>query len=285
MTQPKNGAASARIFPSVDTVPGYRKVAQIIEAEIVEGRLKVGELLPTEGDLAEQLGVHRSTIREGIRAMENAGLVRRAGGKRLIVTVPDSSSLAWVNSRALGLSKVSFRELWELQMEVEPFAAQLAAERATDELVGRLVASIRSVEDRLDDDQAVIAHDIAFHNLVAEASSNKALCLSVAPMGVLLFSATIDLYRKVPQARHRLIEAHRRIARAIASHDASDARLWMEKHIRDFRRGYEVGGMDMEKPISLDADARRALLSGEGVVAVTGDRARSRHEAYGRPVD
>src|SRR5690606_16053165 len=155
--------------------------------------LKIGDLLPIESDLAEQLGVNRSTIREGIRALENSGLLRRAGGKRLVIAVPDSSAVTWANSRAMGLNKVSFQELWELQMELEPFAAQLAAQRIDDEHSKRLLGSVRWLEDNLSNDRAVIDHDIAFHNLIAEASGNRALCLSVAPIGMLLFSATVEL--------------------------------------------------------------------------------------------
>lgn len=248
-------AADVQIFPAIESVPGYRKVAQIIEAEIIKGSLQVGSLLPIESDLAEQLGVNRSTIREGIRALENSGLLKRAGGKRLMVTAPDSAAIARANSRAMGLNRISFQELWELQMELEPFAARLAAERIGDEHSAKLLESVGWLEGNLSDDRAVIEHDIAFHNLIAEASGNRALCLSAAPIGMLLFSATVELYRNVPRARHRLLEAHKAIADAIVTHDSEQAGLWMSRHIRDFRRGYETGGLAMDAPISLDTGA------------------------------
>jgi len=249
--------ASGHVLPSIDTMPGYRKVAQIIEGEILRGALKVGDLLPIESDLAEQLGVNRSTIREGIRALENAGLLRRAEAKRLVIAAPDSTAVARANSRAMGLNKVSFQELWELQMELEPFAAQLAAERIDEQLAERLLSSVRELEENLNSDEAVIDHDVTFHNLVAEASGNRALCLSAAPIGMLLFSATVELYRNVPRARHRLLEAHKAIADAIVRHDEQEARRWMARHIQDFRRGYEAGGLAMDAPITLDPRAFR----------------------------
>jgi DNA-binding FadR family transcriptional regulator len=245
------------VLPALNTAPGYKRVAQLIEAEILEGRIKVGDLLPIEGDLAEQLGVHRSTVREGIRALENAGLVKRAGGKRLMVTIPDSTALTWANTRAMGLQKVSFRELWELQMELEPFCAQLAAERVTDEMKQALRDNIEHLEKHIEDDDAVIAGDMEFHTLVATIANNRALSLALAPIGVLLFSATVKLYQRVPQARHRLLEAHQEIVRAIVGGDAQTARLWMSRHIADFRRGYETGGFDMDAAIELDARALR----------------------------
>lgn len=248
-------STSSHVLPLIESVPGYRKVAQIIEAEILKGALKVGDLLPIETELAEQLGVNRSTIREGIRALENSGLLKRAGAKRLMIAVPDSTEIARVNSRAMGLGKITFQELWELQMELEPFAAQLAAQRIDAELSERLLASVHMLEENLANDEAVIDHDIAFHNLVAEASGNRAVCLSAAPIGMLLFSATVELYRNVSRARHRLLEAHQQIAAAITSHDVENARIWMARHIQDFKRGYEAGGLAMDAPIAFDPRA------------------------------
>lgn len=242
-------------LPSLDTTPGYKRVADLIEREIVTGRIKAGELLPIEGDLATQLGVHRSTVREGIRSLENSGLIRRVGGKRLMVSVPDASAVAGYNTRVMALRKISFFELWEVQMELEPFCADLAAARITSELADLLMVSISDLEKNLDNDRSVIRHDIDFHRLIARAAGNAALELSVDPIGSLLFSATLELYQKVPPARHRLLAAHRAIAEAVCAGDRQTARDWMAKHIRDFRRGYLVAGLNLDDPIKLDPES------------------------------
>ncbi|WP_173934002.1 FadR/GntR family transcriptional regulator [Chelativorans sp. Marseille-P2723] len=244
-------------LPVLDTAPGYKRVADLIEREIVGGRIKPGDMLPTEIELAAQLGVHRSTVREGIRSLENSGLIKRVGGKRLIVSVPEQSAVAWYNTRAMALRKVSFFELWEVQMEIEPFCADLAAARITDQLADEMRESLRRLEENLEDDEAVIAHDIEFHRIIARAARNGALELSVEPVSVLLFSATTTLYQKVPPARHRLLQAHKTIADAICARDRDAAREWMTKHIRDFRRGYLIAGLSMDAPITLDPRAMR----------------------------
>jgi DNA-binding FadR family transcriptional regulator len=56
----------------------------------------------------------------------------------------------------------------------------------------------------------------------------------------------------VPAARHRLLQAHRAIGAAVLAGDPDEAECWMERHIRDFRRGYEIGGLNMNAPIKLD---------------------------------
>ena len=61
------------IFDAIESMPNYRRVTLAIEEQIVSGKMKPGDPFPTEQDLAEQLGVNRSTLREGLRALENAG--------------------------------------------------------------------------------------------------------------------------------------------------------------------------------------------------------------------
>ncbi|MBD1544901.1 FadR/GntR family transcriptional regulator [Roseibium aggregatum] len=239
------------ILGQIDKDPGYIRVAKAIEAEIVAGRLKVGELLPTEAELSGLLGVNRSTVREGIRALENAALVRRGDGKRLVISAPEPHVITKVNTRAMRMMRVSFLELWEVQMKLEPFAAQLAAEHRTSDQADALQANVAELKANLDDDDFIIRSDVEFHRLISEAGGNPVLSLATAPVGQLLYSATVDLYARVPQARHRLAAAHEAIARAIADGDAHESERWAARHIQDFKRGYEVGGFDMTAPLPM----------------------------------
>lgn len=240
---------SAPILPPLQNLPGYRRVAELIETEILEGRISPGDLLPTEAELASQLGVNRSTVREGIRALENADLLRRVGAKRLMVTIPTARSVAQATARAIGMRRVSFRDLWEVQMQLEPFVARLAAERAGEEHKAALSANVEQMTNLIDSDRDIIFLDIEFHRLVAQATGNVPLMLSQEPINTLLYSATLKLYERVPAARHRLLDSHRTISSAILTGDAETAELWAAKHIQDFRRGYEIAGVDLDAPI------------------------------------
>ena len=248
--------ATAVHLDPIDSAPGYRRVAEALEGQILSGRLKPGDLLPTEGELAAQLGVHRSTIREGIRALESTGLVRRAGAKRLMVTVPDRREVIWAVTRALGLGGITFPELWELMMEMEPAIARLAAGRLSPELERRLRDNLRRTEEQLYDDEALVQLDVEFHRLLAEATRNRALAMQADSIGLLLHSATDQLYRRSPRARFRLLEAHRHVVEAAIAGDAKTAETWMRKHIQDFRRGYIVAGMDFKGPIRFRSQGR-----------------------------
>ncbi len=92
------------VFEKLDVLPAYRVVAEAIENNIVLGRLKVGDRLPSETELASQFGVHRSTVREGIRLLEESGLVARVGRTTLEVTLPHFQDLGTRASRALTMA-------------------------------------------------------------------------------------------------------------------------------------------------------------------------------------
>ncbi len=250
---------AVRLDP-IDSAPGYRRVADALEGQILSGRLKPGDLLPTENELAAQLGVHRSTIREGIRALENSGLVKRAGAKRLVVSVPERAEVVWSVTRALGLGGITFPELWELLMAMEPAIARLATGRVSPELAEQLKANLRLTEERLYDDDALVELDVEFHNLLAAATRNRALALQQAPVTLMLHSATDQLYRRSPRARFRLLEAHRHVLEAVLADDADTAESWMRRHIQDFRRGYIVAGMDFKGPIRFARQVRPQRL-------------------------
>ena len=116
----------------LDDHPAYRQIANVIEQRIVGRSLRTGDPLPSETDLARQFGVNRSTIREAIRELETHGLLGRVRGeKRLRVTRPEPRRVSSGVSRALALHDVTFLELWEAMMAIEPVAAQYAAARRT----------------------------------------------------------------------------------------------------------------------------------------------------------
>ena len=75
---------------------------------------------------------------------------------------------------------------------------------------------------------------------VADASGNRVLALSQAPINALMVPALRSMVERVPQARQRILEAQARILEAIRLRRADQARSWMEKHIRDFRRGHDL---------------------------------------------
>jgi len=238
-------------FAKLNVPAAYQVVSRELRRSIVSGDLKPGDQLPSEAELAEQFGVNRSTVREGIRQLENDGFVRREGRKRLSVSVPTSSDLAPRASRALVMHQVTFRELWEVARVLEPACAALAARHRTDEQAAALTGIIARTRDAIRTASWSTRLDTEFHAVVAEGTGNRAFLLSREPVGLLLYPAFETLHPLLPQALGRMLEAHDRIATAIAAGDAAEAELWMRKHIVDFRRGWEMAHLSMDAPVSL----------------------------------
>ena len=229
------------LFGPLQDSPAYRQIANQIEQRIVERSLRAGDALPSETDLARQFGVNRSTIREAIRELETHGLLGRGRGeKRLRVTRPEPRTISTGISRALALHDVTFLELWEAMMAIEPAAAEYAATRRTTAQLQQLTRAAANFKRAATDTVTAVAAVTEFFTAVAQASGNRVLSLSQAPLNQLLEAALTLMIDRVPQARSRIEVAQEKITSAIKLKKPDQARLWMEKHIRDFKRGYDL---------------------------------------------
>jgi GntR family transcriptional repressor for pyruvate dehydrogenase complex len=241
-------------FEKLRGVPAYRLVVDAIRDDILNGRIKPGERIPSETSLAAQLGVNRSTVREGMRLLEEAGFVRhRPGGKRRYAAEPPRSSAegALDVNVAPALRAVTFIEYWEIVMALEPTAAALAARRAVPADIAALAKNLYRTRDAVRTKQSVTQLDREFHHLVANAAHNRALLAAAYPLRRGIFYPALEAVMERMNADERLLVAHETIFDAIRLHDETRAREWMEKHIVDFRRGYELANLDITSIVAL----------------------------------
>ncbi len=237
-------------FDQIALTPAYRRVADAISERILSRTLREGERLPPETELARQLGVNRSTVREALRELECSGLLeRRPGSKRMTVTRPQHRAIAKDVSRALALHDVTFLEVWTALTEFEPPVAESAARSRTAADLEHLAA----VRARFDAENAVtdkaVLHTAEFFRALGAATHNQVFALVHEPLIELLEPSLRDMIDQVPQARSRIAAAQRRLLEALERRDPEAARQWMARHIRDFRKGYELAGIDLRHRI------------------------------------
>jgi GntR family transcriptional regulator, transcriptional repressor for pyruvate dehydrogenase complex len=240
-------------FEKLRGVPAYRLVVDAIRDDIINGRIKPGERIPSEAGLAAQFGVHRSTVREGMRLLEEAGFViHRPGGKRRYAAEPPrpSAEAPDVNV-APALRAVTFIEYWEICMALEPTAAALAARRAVPADIAALAENVDRNREAVRLNQSVTQLDREFHHLVANAAHNRALLAAAYPLRRGVFYPALEAVMETMKAKERSLAAHETIFDAIRLHDEARAREWMEKHIVDFRRGYELANLDITSLVAL----------------------------------
>jgi len=234
-------------FAPLNLEPAYRKVAARIGERILARELREGERLPSETELARQFGVNRSTVREALRELESRGLVqRRPGSKLMSVSRPHHEAVAAGVSHALLLHDVTVRNVWEALTILEPPLAEAAARnRSASDLECITAAADAFGAQHASASQAV--HSTAeFFRCIGRATHNPVLGLAQEPLLQLLEPSLGVMIDKVPQARARIATAQRRLAEALAARAPEAAHQWMARHIRDFRKGYELAGIDLE---------------------------------------
>lgn len=236
-------------FKAVAKIPAYQLVEESIRGMIMGGKLPPGDLLPPETELAEQLEVTRPTVREAFRSLEGAGLIKRGPRRRMVVTAPSPRIVHNAMHEAIVLHGVTYQELWEINMALEPAAAALAAAKISPELLDEIEENLARTAECLDKPAKLAACDVEFHELVAKAADNHAMLLAREPLGELLFPAYGAVIRNIGPGE-RLFEAHTNIFQALKKGNEKQAETWMAKHIRDFRRGCELAGLNMDAPVT-----------------------------------
>ncbi len=234
---------------TTDPQPAYRLLADRIADRILGGDIRPGDQLPSEIVLAEQFGVHRSTVREGIRLLEETGMLRRKSQKRLVVSVPDGSHLAGRTVQALLMRQVTVRALYEANVAFDPVLARLAAASASGTQIARLHRNLRDTRAAADDLPALAALDAEFHSLICEATNNEIFQTMRQPLHDMFLPMVSELVKTIDTSA-RMITAHEKIVAAIEYRDGDGAADWARRHIEDFKRGYLKAALDFDQPVS-----------------------------------
>ncbi|MXP23527.1 FCD domain-containing protein [Gordonia sp. HNM0687] len=209
------------------------QLAQEIVAQISQSGMKAGDRLQSELLMAQQRGVSRASLREALRILEVHGLITIRtgpnGGPELAeLTARDFSRMATLHFNAAG---VTFRELLEARVVLEPRMAELAAVNRTPQQMLALRSNVR--EHRRADDLVELvryAHD--FHELVADmaGTDNRALSLMTASIHG-IFDVYLHRGRSV-EAMQSTAGVHAEISDAIEEGDAERAASLMESHMQ-----------------------------------------------------
>lgn len=205
------------------------QVAGKINQLIIDKNLKPGDRLPSEFELAEALNVGRGTIREAVKKLVARNCLEIRRGKGTFVTehvgeVDDPLGLTYVSDqKKLGL------DLSEIRLRMEPWFAQLAAERATEEDLVKLKETCQKVEDDISAHVNHLDHDLEFHTAIAACSHNQVASKLIPIISKGIFSS--GEYSNMKYGKET-IQVHRAITDAICSRDPEQAYKAMEEHLR-----------------------------------------------------
>lgn len=262
--EPSPPAADARSakFQPIRSARAFEEIAQQIRGELSQGRLKVGTRLPSERALSEQFGVSRNTLREALRSLEHAGLIRlqkgASGGAFISGRSGDAIATGLMDMYHMGAIQPA--QLTEARIWLESILVREACARATPVDLEALAANIDAAEEALrrDDFPARAATNLEFHRILARMTGN--------PIMVIVMNGVLNVLAEfIGQIGHEenayVLPSRRRFLKHLAAKDADAAAAEMESSLKRLQRSYlsKVGeDAAQEAPAAAPAAPRKA---------------------------
>lgn len=219
--------------PEVEPVKStriYEEIVRQIKQMIAEGRLKSGDRLPPERELAEKFVVSRTSVREALRALESLGLVEIRPGEGTFVRKVSVEALIEPLAVMVSSHREAIGELFEARRLLEPAIAGLAAQRATAEDIEEMERILEEQAKEIAAGRTGLPQDVQFHAAIASAAHNRAITRIVhAIMDLLTQSREESLNR--PGRAERSHQDHRRVLEAIRRRDEAGAAAAMRAHV------------------------------------------------------
>lgn len=218
----------------------YEQIVGHIERTIYDGRLRQGQKLPPERQLARDLKASRVAVREALRTLELRGLVevRQGSTGGYFVREVDDRPLVRDFETLFRLGRVSWPHLIEARRLIEPEVAALAAQRATEVDIKNLGAALEQRWEHTVAGLAARQFDLEFHRALAEAARNPVH--AVVTHAIIELAEVVVPHPELTEADEAQIDtAHRRIFEAVAAGKTSEARAAMAAHIEDVQARLE----------------------------------------------
>ncbi|MEU5727151.1 FadR/GntR family transcriptional regulator [Micromonospora sp. NPDC047738] len=202
-----------------------------IKQMITGGELRPGDRLPREADLAEHLGLSRSSLREAVRALSLIHVLDVRQGDGTYVTSLEPSLLLDAMAFVVDFHRDdTVLQFFEVRRILEPAAAAMAASAMSDEDIG----SLRELLDQIGPTPTVeelVANDVEFHRRIAAGSGNQVLCSLIEGLSGPTQRARIWRGLTQKNAVARTVDEHRLICDAIASRQPEIAHAWATVHV------------------------------------------------------
>lgn len=202
------------------------QIADAIRTAIVDGRLLVGDRLPSEAELAEQHGVSRATVREALKRLAAQSLIRTErgafGGAFVNHLSYDEARAQQVTTSTLllGMNAISFQVACEARYALERSCTSLAAERRTDSLLSTMRNEIETQSAPDLSDEAFCASDVAFHRALVDCASNEVLSYHLAG-SVEAMQPLMNMITFTARSRAEIIDLHRAIVSGLEARDVA----------------------------------------------------------------
>ncbi|MEM7030732.1 MAG: FadR/GntR family transcriptional regulator [Chloroflexota bacterium] len=220
-----------------------------VKQYILDHNLNAGDPLPPEIQLAESLGVGRSSVREAIKALQSLGIVEVQHGNGLFVRAPNVDPILETLSHNLRFDPTMFAEVFQIRVWLESAVIEDAVFRITDTDIDQLGEVLQSWEIRLENNDSVTDLDEKFHRILYQTMNNRTL------MNILeVFWRTLKQLDREVQNKTDLWVSYQEHQAILASVQAKDAQKTRQKLIDHF--GYVKAWISKQADRDIDADRK-----------------------------
>mgnify|MGYP006267375983 CR=1 FL=1 len=221
------------------------KVAEQLKKLIADGIVKVGDRLPPERELAEQMGVSRASVREALQQLEMQGMLEIVHGGGSIVRNITGQEIRKTLELVLEGDPKRVLELAELRAILEAWAAKEAAKHRTEAELETMRGYLEEMERDFERGQIRYDADFKYHSEIAAATHNT-IYLHLIDTIYHLIRYSIQVHREEVFTRQSdqdtILNHHRNIYDAIRDRNPEDAERAMKEHldfvVRQFRRKF-----------------------------------------------
>lgn len=242
-------------FRPIRTRRAFEEICQRIREQLALGVLKPGDKLPPERDLAQQLGVSRNVLREALRSLEMAGVLRLQKGVKggAFIQEGDTSRMNDVMRDMLSLGSISLRELSEARIHVLDLVVRLACANARQIDLQALEANIERTELATREGRLLDRVECTreFYKLLALATGNKVIAMIMDSVTEIHLRFVYAKVASSGAATPRLVERRRQFLSALCARNVSAATRLMRSHLESVQRMLEADPGSMTLHVAL----------------------------------
>lgn len=224
------------MFQSVKAQRISDEIVDQIKEALFDGKIRAGDRLPTERELAEQFSSSRTTVREALRTLEQEGVLQIKKGINggIFVVEIDHKPVTKSIHTLLRLNRITIDDIAESRLMLEPGLARLAAQRATRQDLVEIERVIDAMHSTIEDDETPAEYDLMFHKLIARAAHNPLLEMLAGSMLEVATKTITEIHPGLDTLRH-VLQRHREVFEAISARDGDLAQKAMHGHIVDIQ--------------------------------------------------
>jgi len=206
-----------------------------IKRYIAESGMRAGDLMPTEKNLEEQLGISRASVREALRSLETLGIIETRHGVGRFLREFNFDAILDNLSYNIPVNVKDFREMIEVRVALESTFVQRVAPDIRDDEIADLEAILAQLEHEvqrgLDDEDLIQAHT-AFHLRLYRGTGNELLAHLIRVFATIQRTLTVQKKYRTSD-KEEFIDLHRRVIGALKARDPELARERLTEHFKD----------------------------------------------------